>query len=232
MVVLDYMHCVDAGITSYVLGSVWWSLLPHLTRVRHRAQSVVRHFGLQSLKARLKKWYQARRTDSRVPVNKLTLKKPKMKRTFKLKSKAAQANRLVPFTRELAEELRHKDGTLGEDRFRCLWFLEQINILSRKQDLTTDDLFQWRWYSTQFVFHYVRCGYHVAPKFHWFFHFPHIIQRHGAPRSFYLYSDESKNADIKRLFRACSNSVNVCASIMVRLGWQQALLAHKRDLAA
>ena len=49
-VVLDWMHCVDEGISTYVLAEVWWSVLPHLTRNRHRSANVVRYFGLQVLK--------------------------------------------------------------------------------------------------------------------------------------------------------------------------------------
>ena len=61
-----------------------------------------------------------------ISVRKMTLKKLTIKRTLKLKAKAAQANRLVAFTSELAEEHRSKDGQLGEDRFKCMWYLDQL----------------------------------------------------------------------------------------------------------
>ena len=223
-VVLDWMHCVDEGVTTYVLAEIWWSLLPHMTRIRHRSAKVVRHFGLQSLKGRLTKWYAAHKTNSRVRVHKLTLKKIKTKNTLKLKAKAAQANRLVAFTRELTEQYRSKDGELGEHRFQCMWFLERLCALSRQSVLTPADLVDWRWCSAMFLYHHIMCGHHVTPKFHWFLHFPHIIEQAGAPRSFYLYSDESKNADIKRLYKACSNGNQVCKLILKRLGWQEGLL--------
>ena len=79
MVVLDFMHCVDEGITTYILATIWWTILPHLTRVASRSQQHVRQCGLKRLKTRLSKWYSERRTDTRVPVRKLTLKKIKMR---------------------------------------------------------------------------------------------------------------------------------------------------------
>ena len=56
-------------------------------------------------------------------------------------------------------------------------------------------------------------------------HFAAQIERAGVPRGFWVYSEESKNSHIKRLWEVCSKGHSIEQSILLRLEWQEALAA-------
>ena len=223
MVVLDWMHDVDLGIVAYELGEVLWSILPQLGDAAASSDKARRSSGLRALKDRLKEFYEANGTESRIPVKRLTLRKIKSKKFPKLKAKAAQASRLVPFCLELAAEFRGHDGDLGENRYRSMELLRDLCRLGSRRSLTAQDLAEWRAKAAFHMFYYAACGFRVYPKHHYFLHFPMIIERSGVPRGFWVYSDESKNRQIKLLFQVCSKGHSVEQQMLLRLEWQRAL---------
>ena len=82
---------------------------------------------------------------------------------------------------------------------------------------------QWRWLAAEHMFHHGACGWHVYPKHHYFMHLPEHVQRSGSPKSFWVYAEESKNAQIKRMFNVVSKGRSVCQQILLRLEWLYAL---------
>ena len=70
---------------------------------------------------------------------------------------------------------------------------------------------------------YARCGFHIYPKHHYFMHFPEQIEKSGVPRVFWVYSDESKNSHLKRLWRVCSKGRSIEKQILLRLHWEKSL---------
>ena len=136
---------------------------------------------------------------------------------------AAQANKLLPFCLQLCEELRDQ-GEFGEHRYQSMCLLNELCVLGRKRALTADDLSQWRLKSAFHMYHYCACGFRVYPKHHYFLHFPMIVERSGVPRSFWVYSAESKNAQTKRLYNVCSKGHGLEQQILLRLEWLRALI--------
>ena len=223
MVMLDWMHDADMGVIPAEIGEIWWSLLPRLATDRRFGR--VRPSGLKALKGRLRRWYRAHKTKSQIPVNRLTLRKIKGAKSPhpKLKAKAAQARYLVPFTLALADEFRMGEGEFGEERYQSISFLSRICELANQKELSGEELVNWRLWSAYHMYFYARCEFHIYPKHHWFMHFPAQIERSGVPRGSWVYSEESKNAQIKRLWEVCSKGHSVEQQILLRLEWQAAL---------
>jgi hypothetical protein len=73
------------------------------------------------------------------------------------------------------------------------------------------------------MFYYVSCGFHVVPKHHYFMHMPEHVTRGGLPKSFWVYSEESKNTEAKRMFNRCSKGHSVIQQILLRFEWVFAL---------
>ena len=77
-------------------------------------------------------------------MKRLTLGKICSKRTPKLKAKAGQTRRLLPFSLALASEFR-AGSEFNEYRFQSIRHLSKIYELAAKDQLTHEDLQQWRW---------------------------------------------------------------------------------------
>ena len=90
--------------------------------------------------------------------------------------------------------------------------------------MSKSELASWRLKAAFHMYFYTACGFRVYPKHHYFLHFPMIIQRSGVPRSFWVYSDESKNRQIKQLFAVCSKGHSLEQQMLLRLLWRRALL--------
>lgn len=73
----DLMHAGDLGVLSYELGEVLWTILPQLGAGPGRSRGAARAAGLQVFKTRLKAFYKERRTDSRLPLKRFSLRKVK-----------------------------------------------------------------------------------------------------------------------------------------------------------
>lgn len=142
---------------------------------------------------------------------------------MKLKAKAAMMRKLMNFTADLASEMKHRDGELGIHRAEAMGLLQSICELGAKYDLTDQELMQWRWMASQYFYHHAMCGFRTYPKHHYFLHLPGQIQRSGSPRNFWVYSEESKNAYVKRVFNMCSKGWKVDRQLLLRFSWQHAL---------
>lgn len=230
MVKLDWQHAQDLGALSYEIGEAWWSLLPGLARLATAGTKQDRGTGLQELKRRLKQYYADKRVDSRIPLKRLGLRKIKARKHPKLKAKAVQTKRLLPFTLALAAELRHTDGALGEHRYQSLGYASKICSLASQREITSDELMSWRAWQALHMFHYASCGFRVYPKFHYALHLPAQVERSGVPRTFWVYSDEGKNSEIRRVFNVCSKGHAVYQQILLRLDWLFALKALRAAL--
>ena len=69
----------------------------------------------------------------------------------------------------------------------------------------------------------------MYPKFHYAMHLPAQVARGGVPRNFWVYSDESKNAQIRQVFLVVSKGHSEYQQILLRLDWLfelKALLAQ------
>ena len=53
-------------------------------------------------------------------------------------------------------------------------------------------------------YYYVKSGFRVYPKHHYFLHMVRHVARAGVPKTFWVYGEESKNSQLKRLFNVCS----------------------------
>ena len=71
----------------------------------------------------------------------------------------------------LVAEFRFSDGDLGEHRFQCVKYLCDVYELSNKHELTSQELSQWRWSASMFIYYYVCCGFRVYPNFQSFITF-------------------------------------------------------------
>jgi len=220
MVKVDWMHAAALGVLVYLLGEVWWSLLLDLAGPSTGTVASKRRRGLRLLKQRVKRFYKLHRVDSRVPLRNFHVGKIKSgKHAPKLKVKAAQARKLLPFTLQLAAEFRDVHNDLAENRYQCVKYLCDIYELANKPEITEDELIVWRMTNCAFLFYYVTCGFKVYPKFHYFFHVPDHVARSGVARSFWVYSDESKNSQLKQIYEVCPTSQKICQSVLLHIEW-------------
>ena len=226
MIKLDWMHVMDLGILTYVLGEAWWALLPKLApRLwvgRRVSRGRSRNLGLHFLKDRLRKYYRDHKIDTKIPVERLTLRKIRVRQRCKLKVKAAQSRRLLPFTLSLARELCRGQG-VDKHRLDSLECLSEIFRISDQAELTEEGLMQWRRLAANFVYHHIAAGCRVYPKFHFFMHMPQQVRQSGVSRSFWCYTEESKNRDVKRLWAISSKGHAVEQQILLHLLWDFSL---------
>ena len=227
---LDWQHAVDLGTTSYELGESIWSMLPALATSAGDGSRSDHKFGLKEFKRRLRQYYHANRTDSRLPLGRFGLTKIKGRGHPKLKAKAVQTKRLVPFGLGLAEEFRALHGEMGEHRYQSLRYVDRICGLASRRELRTQDLANWRWWQAVHMWHYTQAGYRVYPKFHFAMHLPQQIECGGAPRMFWVYSDESKNGQVRDIWRMCSKGHSVHQQILLHLIWLFELKAQAARL--
>ena len=171
-------QAVDAGILLYELGEIWWSILPHLSQPGAGDEQD----PVQVLKARLQAFYRESRVDSKIPLKRFKQSTFKGKGKPRLKAKAIQAKRLLPFTMALAEEFQNHDGELGGHRLEAVRTLSAISDLAGRRELSQTDMTNWRWLAATHMFHYVACGFAVYPKHHYFLHLPEHVERGGVPR--------------------------------------------------
>jgi hypothetical protein len=59
----------------------------------------------------------------------------------------------------------------------------------------------------------------VVPKFYYFQHLPRHILRGGVPRTYWVYSNESKNRQIKQLWRVMFKGHATLEQVFLRLLW-------------
>ena len=211
-------EAVDLGVLCYEFAAVWWSLFGQLSQEK-AGPGTVEHKGLKALKRRLAKFYQTQRVLSRLPLKRFSLRSLKVKRTLKLKAKAGQARCLMRFTLDLANEFQTSDGELGRHRAKAMETLSEIFSFSKKSKLTKEELTRWRWLNALHMFHYTKCGFTVQPKFHYFFHLPQQAERGGSVRSFWVYSDETKNREVKTIWNKVSKGHGVTQQVLLRLEW-------------
>lgn len=230
MVKLDWQHAFDLGTLSYELGEALWSLLPSLALRASAGSKRDRETGLLEFKKRLRLYYKRERTDSRIPIRRFGLTKVKGKRHPKLKAKAVQTKRLLPFVANLAEELRSADGALGEHRYQSLSYARRICDLASRRELTKQDMLDWRAWQALHMWHYIQCGFRIYPKFHYAMHLPSQVERGGVPRVFWVYSDEGKNAQIRTVFEICSKGHSVYQQMLLRLDWLFELKAIRVEM--
>ena len=231
MIKLDWMHVVDLGILTYVLGEAWWALLPKLApRVwgRRGGDQKRRALGLQTLKGKLREYYRLRKTDTKLPVERLTLRKVRARKHPKLKAKAAQARRLLPFTLALARDMWRGPG-IESHRLQALECLSDIFALNDQKELNEDGLMRWRRLNATFMYHHICARWRVYPKFHYFMHMPQQVRQSGVARSFWCYTEETKNRALKRLWAISSKGHAVEQQILLHLLWDFALQDLTRD---
>ena len=130
---------------------------------------------------------------------------------------------MVEFAVALAKEFKNLDGEQGHHRYQCTGSLGVICAFSRQDKLTEAELMLWRRKAVEHIFHYAATGFHVVPKFHLFQHMPQHIIMAGVPRTFWVYSDESKNGQVKYLWTKFSNGWSTHEQIFLRLMWLDAL---------
>ena len=100
--------------------------------------------------------------------------------------------------------------------------------MASQRELTSRDLSQWRWTAAVHMYHYAHCGFAVYPKFHYAMHMPEQVERGGVPRIFWVYSDESKNREVKQIWNACSKGWSVCQQVILRSQWLWSLEGFER----
>ena len=225
MLKLDWMHAADLGVLVYVLGEVFWSLLPMLAGAGGRPTIAVRERGLMELKQRLRAYYKTSRVTNRLPVKRLTLGKIKSRTEPKLKAKAAQAKDLLQFAVALAQEFKEDGSDVARSRCHAMEELAAMYALVRQHEVSADELMAWRAHAAMFAFHYASCHFKFYPKFHCLMHTPEQVEQSGVLRSFWVYAEESKNRQLKTLFNVCSKGAGVHQQILLRLQWLHALLA-------
>ena len=152
--------------------------MPHLTE--HVGEDL--EDAVKVLKRRLQAFYKDNKVDSKMPLKRFKKSTIKGKGKPRLKAKAIQAKRLLPFTLALAEEFQGHDGELGGNRLEAMRTLSAISDLADRRELSQANLATWRWLTAKHMFHYVACGFAVYPKHHYFLHLPEQIERGGAPR--------------------------------------------------
>jgi hypothetical protein len=163
---------------SYEFGEVWWSVLSHLSEGHGHNN---RRDGVPALKRRLQAFYKENKVDSQLPLKRFKMSTIKGKGKPKLRVKAAQARRLVPFTLALAEEFQNKDGELGRHRLEAIRTLSGMCDLASRRELSQSDLVTWRWLAAKHMFHYTSCNFAVYPKHHYFLHLPEHAENGGVP---------------------------------------------------
>ncbi|CAK0905301.1 unnamed protein product, partial [Prorocentrum cordatum] len=221
MVKADWMHAADLGILVYELAESWWSMLPELGDTDRK---ISRETGLGILKRRLRQHYRDTKCASRLPLKRFGLTKIRARQRHpKLKAKAGQARKLLGFTVDLARECQDKNDAIGAARLQSLECLSEVYDIANKAELQAHELTRWRYLMHLHNYYYAKCGYRFYPKFHYIMHLPQQCEQGGVARSFWVYGEETKNMFVKRLFNICSKGHGLCASMLERLQWQQAL---------
>ena len=125
----------------------------------------------------------------------------------------------------LTDEFKDHDGELGFHRNQAMSTLKTVFDFASQQELTRDDMNKWRLSAAIHMYHYAHCGFPVYPKFHYFMHMPEQVERGGVPRNFWVYSDESKNGEVKKIWDACSKGWSLAQQVILRLEWLWGLQA-------
>ena len=193
--------------------------MPHLAAESTLSTGSARVKGLQALRRRLTTFYKKHRVQSKLKAKKLTLLRGKKTKTTQLKAKAGATRALVSFSVDLARQFAGMDGLVGHHRYQCMEALATICHMAKQEKLTRDELTHWRQLAAEHMYHYASAGFSVKPKFHYFQHFPQHVERGGVPRTYWVYSDESKNKEVKGLWNAVSKGHSVYQQVLLRLEW-------------
>ena len=143
---------------------------------------------------------------------------------IKLRAKVGQANRLMNFTVNLAQECRGLDASFGGHRYQCVHALAAMCELAPADVLTHNKRMQWRSLPTERMFQLACCRYPVRPKFQYFQQLPENIQKAEVPRTYWVLSDEAKNLQVKSLWGKVSKGHLMHQQVMPRLLRLQALV--------
>ena len=106
---------------------------------------------------------------------------------------------------------------MGLHRHKAMTAFKVVFGLAGQTQLTRKDMVSWRWNAAVHMFHYASCGFAVYPKFHYALHMPEQVECGGAPRNFWVYSDESKNREAKQIWNACSKGWSVAQQVILRM---------------
>ncbi len=87
--------------------------------------------------------------------------------------------------------------------------------MAKKESLTKDELMLWRRLSAEHMYHYVSAGFDAEPKFHYFQPFPQHVERGWCPRTYWVYSDEAKNKEVKGLWNRVSKGHAVFQQLLL-----------------
>ena len=104
---IDWLHCVDLGVTQDYLGNLFWAALPKLPGT-NREQKI------SCLFLKIQEFYKRTNCSSRLDDLKETMLRKTAASKPKLRAKAAEARFLVPFAKELANELFTGDGAFEQ----------------------------------------------------------------------------------------------------------------------
>lgn len=125
LVVLDWLHIVDLGVTQDMVGNFFYECISFLLPGSTQAER------LKKLWKDLKEWYNESKPPSRLDNLTLEMIKGKDKLKPKLRSKAAEARYLVPFASMYSEKFRSRNDhcTVIADAF---WHLLQLQLFVSK----------------------------------------------------------------------------------------------------
>lgn len=105
--VIDWLHCVDLGVAQDYLGNLFWAALPKLEG-KNREQRIAALF------IKMQEFYKRTKVSSKLDDLKETMLRKKPTSAPKLRSKAAEARFLIPFAKELAQDIFSGENTMDQ----------------------------------------------------------------------------------------------------------------------
>jgi hypothetical protein len=206
MLMVDTLHTLDLGLSSRIAGHVFAAAVK--SGVLGTADTEQgRHAGCRELTRLMRTWYREERVATRLGrITTKTLQLSLKKDQGHLKCKAAQARSVFPLTLVLLKrkngELAQKLGKNGRRLLRSCKSLVQAYALMKGSDRAIDHtrlgvLLERAIRSAR------KAGVRSLPKFHLARHFSEVAKRHGNPKCFSCYPDESHNHSVVLVAQAC-----------------------------
>ena len=210
LVAIDWLHCCDLGVACDLLGNLFWMLLPHMNGGNQQDR-------LADLYMRIRAFYGVHKSESRLDTLTVLMIRKKASTCPKLRAKAGEARALVPFAREIAEQVLGDHGVEGAAKQMARHLDECYKCLSKPQfDRTTLEL-----HSRRFCQQYVAIEsaspppyWRLKPKHHLFLE---LCSEGVCPSTCWTYRDEDFGGSVAQLARrrGGGNAAKICGWLVL-----------------
>ena len=195
---LDVMHILDLGVTQYLIGWVFSTLIEaNFAQSQEVYVFASRRENIRHLRRRLAVYYKSlgRSRGTMSAIGNLTLLMIGPNTNPRLKAKAAESRNLVPLLTQLCSENSDLLGEGGMHLKLCCTLLDRFYQIMREQPrrMPEASLAELQSCMSRYLVNWVALGGHCVYKHHAAWHLAERAGRLGNPRFYWTYTDEQEN---------------------------------------